>query len=45
MDDIYRTGRAKAGHGSFALLYWVENELKPTVLIWVTPEVCFTRHG
>lgn len=25
MDDIYRAGSAKAGHGSFALLYWVEN--------------------
>lgn len=25
MGDIYRAGRAKAGHGSFALLYRVEN--------------------
>lgn len=25
MDDIYRAGRAKAGHGSVALLYWMEN--------------------
>ena len=23
--DIYRAGHAKAGHGSVALLYWMEN--------------------
>lgn len=39
MDDIYGAGRAKSGHGSFALLYWQQNELKPKVLIWVTPAV------
>lgn len=25
MGDIYKTSRAKAGHGSVALLYWMEN--------------------
>lgn len=38
-------GSAKAGHGSLVLLYRSGKKIKPLVLIWVTPKVCFARRG